>query len=91
MPASIKFPNRSRQRWRDAYLPGGILASSEPTRHIWAHVEGKVSRKLVIDKANMKRLAISALRSLQNPPAKVARFSGRLSAGILACNFTLGS
>lgn len=45
-----------------------------PDEQVWAHVKRKVSRKLVVDKADMKRLAIGALRSLQKLPAKVAAF-----------------
>lgn len=39
-----------------------------PDEQVWSHVKRKVSRKLVVDKTNMKRLAIGALRSLQNYP-----------------------
>lgn len=45
-----------------------------PDEQVWAHVKRKVSRKLVIDKTDMKRLAIGALRSLQKLPTKVASF-----------------
>lgn len=45
-----------------------------PDEQVWAHVKRKVSRKLVVDKTDMKRLAIGALRSLQKLPAKVAAF-----------------
>ena len=45
-----------------------------PDEQVWAHVKRKVSRKLVVDKIDMKRLAIGTLRSLQKLPAKVAAF-----------------
>lgn len=45
-----------------------------PDEQVGAHVKRKVSRKLVTDKANMKRLALSALRSIQKLPAMVKSF-----------------
>lgn len=45
-----------------------------PDEQVWAHVKRKVSRKLVIDKADMKRLALGALRSIQKLPSMVNSF-----------------
>ena len=45
-----------------------------PDEQVWAHVKRKVSRKLVTDKAEMKRLAIGALRSIQKLPGLVRNF-----------------
>lgn len=45
-----------------------------PDEQVWAHVKRKVSRKLVTDKANMKSLALGALRSIQKLPDMVKSF-----------------
>lgn len=45
-----------------------------PDEQVWARVKRKVPRKLVIDKADMKCLALGALRSIQKLPGMVKSF-----------------
>jgi len=63
---------RTIYRWLAYFANGG--QNSLLAKAIWAHVKRKVSCKLVTDKANMKSLALGALRSIQKLPNMVKSF-----------------
>ncbi len=55
------------------YLPP-YSPQLNPDEQVWAHVKRQVSKRLVQDKDEMKRLALGALRRIQRLPSLVKSF-----------------
>lgn len=67
------FVKAQKGRLKLFYLPP-YSPHLNPDEQVWAHVKRSVSRRLVLSKDEMKRLAIGALRRIQKLPALVKSF-----------------
>lgn len=67
------FVKAQKGRLKLFYLPP-YSPHLNPDEQVWAHVKRSVSRRLVLSKDEVKRLAIGALRRIRKLPALVKSF-----------------
>jgi len=68
-----EFVNQTEGKLKLFFLPP-YAPQLNPDEVVWAHVKRSISKRLVQGKANMKKLALSALRRIQKMPELVKSF-----------------